>query len=601
MKRRPLLLALLLLVAGLIAYANSFRGVFLFDDILHIVLRDAVHELSWDLLRSNRRPAVSVTLAINYAWGELDVIDYHVVNLAVHLLAGLALLGLVRRTLMGIAVGPADWAAFIIAVIWVVHPLNSQPVNYITQRGESMMGLFYLLTMYCVARGPASSRSVPWYLAACFACLLAQWSKGVGVTIPLMVLLYDRTFLAGTFRGALRHRWPLHAAMILCTVVPLIQTGVAPGVINPTSTAVATVGFAYKGVTPAEYFLSQPGVILHYLGLSLWPGTLCLDYGWPVARTAGAIIAPLLVVSGLGLLTTWAVFRKRFIGFLGAWFFIILGPTSSFVPIKDLAFEHRMYLPSAAVVTLLVLGAWRGIQWLQARASLSPRTATILAATAATIVIAAMTARTLTRNRDYRSATAMWTSVVAARPGHARAWNYFGVAVHSTRPDDAIDAYRRAIALDPDEVGTYINFATLLVNLDRHEEAIEPFKAYLAAHPDEAKYRANLAYALMSVGRRDEAFVEYAATVRSDPDHFNARIGYAGGLYRLGRLDEAVDQYGAAILLRPGSTHGWLGRGLSLMRLRRYDEAIADFEMLLQYHPGDPDALSQLERAEQLR
>ena len=125
-------------------------------------------------------------------------------------------------------------------------------------------------------------------------------------------------------------------------------------------------------VTRWEYLRSQPGVVLHYLRLAVWPDALCLDYGWPVATSAGAIAWPLLALAALAGLTLWSIRRCPPVGLLAGWFFLCLAPTSSLVPIVDLAFEHRMYLPLAALAVAAVLLVYEGLELLSRRRRAGP-------------------------------------------------------------------------------------------------------------------------------------------------------------------------------------------------------------------------------------
>ena len=168
--------ALAVVFAGLLAYHNSFFGPFVFDDIPHITENPRIRQLwpPWDVLSPsssaliNARPVVDVSLAVNYALGGYNVWGYHALNLTIHILAGLTLFGIVRRTLrqpplrerFGAA---ADGLALAAALIWTVHPLQTESVTYVIQRAESIMGLFYLLTLYCFIRGAASPRPRLWY------------------------------------------------------------------------------------------------------------------------------------------------------------------------------------------------------------------------------------------------------------------------------------------------------------------------------------------------------------------------------------------------------------------------------------------------------
>ena len=351
------LACLVIVAAGLAAYCNSFDGPFIFDDVPSILHNPTIRQL-WPIGPALRppgggravqgRPVVNLSLAVNWAIGQDKVQGYHVLNLAIHLAAGLALFGVVRRTLRqprlsGRFAQAATGIALAAALLWTVHPLQTESVTYIVQRAESIMALFYLLTLYCVIRGAGSARPIAWYVLSVLVCLLGMASKEVMATAPLVVLLYDRTFLSGTFQGALRRRWPLYVALT-CT------WGLLAYLVAGSTDRGGSAGFGLS-MTVWQYALTQLGVITHYLGLAFWPAGLVFDYGWPIASSVGQILPGAIVISLLLAGTIWALIRYPAAGFLGACFFLILAPTSSFVPVTDAAFEHRMYLPLAAVTS----------------------------------------------------------------------------------------------------------------------------------------------------------------------------------------------------------------------------------------------------------
>ncbi len=348
-------LPLLVVVAAAAAYANSLTVPFVFDDV-SIPETPELHRL-WppSALIGTTRPLVQLSLALNYAAGGLVVIGYHLVNLAIHVAAALALFGLVALTLRTARLrtpwaGDASQLALAASGLWAVHPLQTESVTYVVQRSESLMALCYLLTLYCVARSAAAERPRPWQLAAVVACPLGMLSKPGMVTAPIPVLLYDRVFLAGSWSRAWRERRALYLGLAA-------TWGILLGLLTAPHESGTTAGFTMRDLTWLEYTSSQPAVVLHYLRLAIWPQGLVLDYAWPVAHGFAVIAPPLLVLIGLMVATVVLFRREPSAGFLGAAFFLILAPSSSVVPIKDLAFEHRMYLPLAPLAVLAVVSA----------------------------------------------------------------------------------------------------------------------------------------------------------------------------------------------------------------------------------------------------
>ena len=409
-----------------LAYSDSLTGEFLFDDRVDIIdnFTQRPPRPLWRVLATrdvsglhvHSRPVVVLSFAVNYLCGGFTTWNYHVTNLVIHILAGLVLLGIVRRTLllpgMERYAGASLPLAWLIALVWTLHPLETQAVSYIVQRYESLMGLFYVWALYCAIRALTGSRIRRWGALSFIASLLAMGSKEPAITIPLIVLLYDRAFVAGSFRESWRRHGGLHAALAIAGLlyIPFYWACSGTGQQRWAGFGIDTPWYAYAA--------TQPAVILHYLRLCFWPSGQCLEYGWPIARTAGEIVPGALVIGGLLAVTAWACWRRPRWGFLGAWFFLILAPTSSLMPIADVAYEHRMYLPSAAVCAVTVLALYELMRpRLAARVWTWPAAALYLLPVAA--VVLALGACTFLRNRVYASELAIWEDCVRKCPGNA--------------------------------------------------------------------------------------------------------------------------------------------------------------------------------------
>ena len=589
--------ALVITLAGLAAYSTSFDGVFLLDDHRRIVKNESIRHL-WPVGNHFRgtRPVVNLSLAFNHALGGLAVGGYHLFNLVVHLLAGLTLFGIVRRTLARVWRGStgaghrADLVALAVAVIWVVHPLNTQSVTYVIQRSESLMGLFYLLTLYCAVRAMEVPRPRRWYAGAVAACVLAMGCKAVAVTAPLLVLLYDRVFVAGGFAAALRRRRGLYIGLAGTWLV-LVATGAAQRVFLPGEDERPAAGFGFGEVSPLEYLMTQPGVIRHYLRLAVWPRGLCLDYAWPVARTPGQIVLPAaLILAGL-LATLWALRHRPRVGFVAAAFLLILAPTSSFVPVKDLAFEHRMYLPLAAVVVLAVLAfraaCHRAARWLSAPPAARRWLLVLLLVGAA----APLAVATMLRNRDYRSELVMWQDVVDKRPDNARARNNLGLALKKEgRLEEAAEHYRAAVRLAPEFAETHHNLGIVLRELGALEEAAACFRAALQLKPTFAEAQANLARTLRDSGDLAGALDHYRSVVSENPDFPVGHLELGNALLREGQTGQAVHHYREALRLKPDYCEAHNNLGLALKRQGQSERAAESFRAALDCRDRFPEA-----------
>lgn len=303
---------LVLIAAGLIVYANSFNGAFIGDDLGTIVQNPQIRQLSHlgqvllppaDTPLAGR-PLVQLSFAVNYAMHGLDLWGYHAVNLALHLACGILIFLLLQRI-----AHPALAAGT--ALLWVVHPLNSEVVNYLTQRTESTMALFFLLTMYFAARN--------WRAPAVAACVAGMLSKETMVMAPIAVLLFDWAG-SGTssFAELWRHRWKLYLALAATWIVPAAMLVTRGQSLN--------AGFSTARVSAWMYFLNQPSLILRYLRLALWPSDLVLYYGWPRALTLSYVWLPLLLVTALVVASLIALVKWRRIGAAAVSIFCVSRP-----------------------------------------------------------------------------------------------------------------------------------------------------------------------------------------------------------------------------------------------------------------------------------
>ena len=585
-----------ILAAGAVAvYSRTFSVPFLFDDPDAIVDNPTIRHWStafWPPLNTTAsgRPVLNLSLALNYAISGTAVWSYHALNLAIHVLAGLTLFGIIRRTL-ALRAGPSAFPiAFSAALLWTLHPLQTESVTYIIQRAESLMGLFYLLTLYCFIRGICAERaddrgphtgraSWVWFAFSIAACLLGMATKEVMVSAPLIVLLYDRTFVAGSFREAWRRRRVVHVAL---AATWLLLVGLVAGAGWDRS---GTAGFNV-GVTPWAYWLTQFEAVARYLWLSVWPHPLVFEYGeiWVNRLTDVALYA--LVVTALAVAVLVALWRRPAPGFLGAWFFAILAPTSVMPGRIQMIVEHRMYLPLAAVMTLAAMGI---------HAAVRRQSWVVFAALA--LGLGMLTAR---RNEDYRSVPAIWGDTVAKRPDNERAHYNLGNSLLDLpgRLNDAVAQYEEALRLKPDYGQAHYNLGVVFARMPgRLDGAIAHYEAALRLNPDSAEAHNNLGNAWSRVpGRLNDAVAEYEEALRLKPDFARAHSNLAGALAQMpGRLNDAIAQYEEALRLEPGYVQAHINLGVAFAQVPgRLDDAIAQYEKALRLQPDSAEAHNNL-------
>jgi tetratricopeptide (TPR) repeat protein len=591
-----------LAAAGVTAYANSFRGVFVYDDLDSIADNPCIRTL-WPLSEAMslplingdqtvaRRPLLSLSFALNRRLLSPEPWGFHLVNLAVHICAALLLFGIVRRTLC-LEPFRSRWGdkaaplALVVALLWEVHPLQTESVTYIVQRAESLMGMLYLLTLYCSLRGLTSDRGKYWLAAAVAACAAGMGVKEVMATAPLIVFLYDGTFISASYGDAWRRRWRFYAALAATWLVLLLPQVMGWQEASEDLTDRSLLAYA----------LTQPGVILYYLRLSFWPSPLVMDYNWPTAEGPLEIAAAGCVVAVLLGATAWGLFRRRWYGVVGAWFFLILAPSSSFVALNQNLEEHRMYLSLAAVVVLTVMaGAWL-LQRLPATAH-SP----FARAAAGVLVLAlaaGLTAQTINRNRDYRSRVALWRQNIEHRPTSYVAHINLGMALAvEGNFDEAADSFREAIIIDPNWDVIHLRLANALSKQHRWQEAVRHYRRALSMRPYnwEASYR--LAEALEAQGKAEEAIENYRDSLLLNRRNWAAHYKAGNLLAEQGRSAEAAEHFRQALRANPRDARTHIALGVTLQQLGQYAEAVGHFRRAIAINPGDADAHFNLANA----
>ena len=655
----------LIVVAAVAAYHNAFAAAFVFDDASAILKNPTIRHLwpVWDTLSPPvtgggvcGRPLVNFSFAVNYAISGTNVWSYHLLNLIIHVLAGLTLFGVVRRTLGQPVLRERFGAdalplAAVAALLWTVHPLQTESVTFVVQRNEALVGLFYLLTLYglirshetptpehvlpwtgdLLAQGVAASasertanvgptrpfdklrapslprgwrwwpRGMRWFVAfdagppalarplrsgfarsgACWvavsvvACLLGAASKEVIVTAPVVALLYDRTFLAGSFREAWRRRWALYAGLAGSWILlGFLMAGSAK--------RDGTVGFGL-GVSSWDYALTQCRAIVMYLQLCVWPHPLVLDYGTSVVHSAGEVWPQATAVLALLGIAIWALVKTPRIGFLAAAFFAILAPSSSVVPlISQTMAEHRLYLPLATVV----LAAVCGLHALIGRRSLS----------LGLVLAGALALLTLLRNEAYRTELSLWSDTVAKRPANARAHFNLGQSLLVLRRlPEARTQFEEALQIQPNFADAHNNLGNALFLAGHMADAEVHYRAALRLQPDSAEIHNNVGNVLLMSGNTEAAVAEYAQVLRIDPGYIKARnnLGYA--LRFLGRTPEAIAQFEEVLRTVPDSAEAHNNLGETLLLLGRRTEAAQQFDLALRFQPDYAKARSNLE------
>lgn len=369
------------IIAGLIliAYSNTFTSSFHFDDNPSIVENATIKRMTSEHIIdiiTGIRPVVNLSLMFNYQLGGLNVVGWHVFNIAVHIANSIFVYLLMLRTLNLPAVeakyqGKAERMALFGALLFAVHPVQTEAVTYIITRTELLATFFYLGAFLLFIKGARTNRS-SYYVGAFFTAALAMGSKEWAVTLPALLMVYDYLFIAeGKFR-VVASRWMAYVAVTIPWVIVLRNLDIFAG-----GGSGAGIGFnvsTTSGITAKTFWTTSLNVIWTYIRLLFLPIHQNLDYDYPIAKTLFefptllSFIGHIIVVSA----TFWLYKKKGWllIPFGVAWFYIGLSPVQSFVPIIDVIFEHRVYMPSIGFFLVFVV-AYEGLfEWWETRQAL---------------------------------------------------------------------------------------------------------------------------------------------------------------------------------------------------------------------------------------
>ncbi|MDP2158149.1 MAG: tetratricopeptide repeat protein [Nitrospirota bacterium] len=528
LKSNTFLIAALLAAAAV--YFPALHGGFQFDDYLSIAENPSIKNpselLSYSTVRSvfsGGRPLTLLTFALNYAIGGLAAEGYHILNLLAHLAVSTAVFFFVLHMIYASSPGGDNTKgrALLVAAIFALHPVQTGAVSYIVQRAEVLAAFFYLLSLYCLIRYLRTSgrKSAVYWATAMVLFLAGIGFKETVVTVPVMFFAYALFFEdRARIRKAAFGISPLLLAGVIITlkiVLSLEGSGHA--------------GFAIKDMGQPEYFYTQMRVLVTYVRLIFLPVNQNLDYDYPlnrdlfdlpvIASSSFLFITVIAALSSLKASGKWKWPLRR-AGFGMIWFIVILLPTSSFVPLKDLIFEHRVYLALAGIALTVVSLGEVGAAFFFPKISESSR---YLKAVAVLIVML-LAVLTYERNRVWESKPALWQDVVAKSPANPRAHYNLGVVLQDRGEyAAALDRYLEAIRLTPGYRDAYTNLGTAYVRLGMRDKGIAAFRAAGQLSSGDKLARFNLGVTYLDENMYDDARREFEAVLALDPNMAQAR------------------------------------------------------------------------------
>jgi Flp pilus assembly protein TadD len=593
----PWLLLAALLACAALAYRPALTGPFVLDDRGSIEANMRLREpgvvripTPAEMLGPGR-PVTEVTFALDWRAAGLEPHRYHLVGLLLHLAAVVAAFGFLSSLLRRAGHPRSRGVALAVAGLFALHPIQVESVAYAAQRAEVLSSLLYLLALWLLDRAAAGWpgwRGALSWAGGVIAWLVGMGAKTIAISAPGAFLLDQAVVAPAADRGAgpLRRR-TARALWIAAPLLALAAWSASLHLRSFESNPGGGAGFTATALGAGDYFLTQLRVQWLYLRLLAWPDALAFDRSFtPSAGVDGAVLAAAAGVVALLALGGWLWLRaeradgprpaERLGAFGILFWFVALAPTSSFVPVADLAVEHRVYLACLGPFLAVAVGTDALLRRLVPR----PRAAAAGAAMAA-LALLSLGLALRARARVWNSEEALWESSASASPGNARAWTNLGLS-RSRRGDraGAEAAYVRAwgVVDNPARAASLArNHAALLIQSGRAVEALTVLDRGMRLAPGDVSLHANRAAALGQLGRLAEALEEGRLAARSAPGDPLMRNLLGQVLTVNGDWPGALTEFQAAEGLDPGEPLYPVSAGMALTALGRRAEACAAF------------------------
>jgi len=592
-KNNNFLLIFAILMAGIIAYSNSFDCSFHFDDAHFLdasVTTDSATIDDWIRL-APARPLGILTFAVNYNLHKLDVWGYHLVNLTVHLVNALLIWWLTLMTLSTPTMKNEPLSkhktiiAFLAGFLFVTHPLATQSVTYIVQRFASLATLFYLLSLALFVKGKLwqgnQNISLLCFIASIVSGICGMLAKEIVFTLPFAIILYDFCFLkTAPWKLGFKDKGLIVSFSLLTIFLLLFFRTRSLDIFN---TVEAGQGYSYS-ISIKEYLLTQFRVILTYIRLLLLPINQNFDYDYPISTSIFHVktFFSFLVLSGIAA-TGLLLFKKyRLISFGIFWFFLTISIESSIIPIsQNVIFEHRTYLPSFGFFIALTGGLFSLFK--EKHLQIAIMILLFIAAINATL--------TYQRNKIWKDDYTLWSDNLKKSPNKARVNNGLGLALFEKgKFKEAIHYYNKAILIKPDYADTFNNRGAAYNGLGQYQRAIEDLNKTIRLDPASFQAYNNLGNTYNALGQYQRALSYYNESIRLKPNYADA-YNNRGTLYgKAGQYQLAIADFNKAIILKPDYALAYYNTGFAHSMVGHYNNAIEYFNKAIILVPGYTNA-----------
>lgn len=581
-------------LAAILVYSNIYTFPFVYDDVRVLTNNNRLQDLAhYDSPAKffTKRALVWYTFALNYRVNGLRVFGYHLVNVIVHVVSGWIVLFLSLTLLKSLASfsEPVRWlCAAAAALVFTVHPVQTQAVTYTVQRFASMAALFYMASVAFYLAARLSGRSSPEqgsvfrYLpaaglaaASALSAAMAMVSKENAASLPAVLLLVEYlAFEKNYTRWKKKIPW-IAAGLAVWVVFILLNAGFISRISGQKTLLEGITSVSQQSIHVGRwsYLCTQFNVLVIYLRLLFLPIRQNLDYLYHFKKGFFDGVTPLafLLLCGLLGLGMWLRKKHPVVTFSILWFFITLSVESSVIPIHDAVYEHRLYLPMfgySLLITYLLF-------------TFLPKKR-LVAGIICSLIILSLSLAAYQRNWTWQSELTLWSDVTEKAPHNNRGWYNLGLALHSTgRLPEAETAYRTSIQYNSEYDEAYNNLGALLCQTGRHREAIVLLKRALEINEAYADAYNNLGNALYSTGKKEEAVASYKKALAVNPDKTDCYGNLGRACLDSGRYGEAVSALKQAVQWYPEQTRLFHYLGKAHYLAGQKEEAIDSLQKVL--------------------
>ena len=525
----------------------------------------------------------NLTFAINYHFSQLKVWDYHLYNLVIHLINAIIVWWLTLLILSTPAiknypvVRHKNLIAFVTALMFVSHPLATESVTYIVQRLASIVALFSFLSIALYIKARLSDKNgfakYLWFASSVVSAIFAFHSKENSYTLPFAVALIELCFfrtkkLSFNFKD---YRVILIGASFIGFIL-FVFYKFSFHILKPIAPNSTT---DFKLITPLNYFLTQFSVIIKYIQLLFLPTKLNLDYDFPLSNSIFEIrtLFSFIVILSLISLSIFLYKKNRIFSFGIAFFFLALLVESSIIPIADLIFEHRTYLPSYGFFLILSSGIYM-LLWDKYKN---------LAISIFVVIIISNSYLTYQRNYVYENDLTLWNDVISGSPNKARAYNDRGdVFTVQNKLDEALRDYNKAIELQDSYPSAYSNRGYILTKMHKYDQALKDLNKAIELRPKFDIAYNNRGNLYSKMAKKDSALNDFNTAIELNPAYSDAYSNRGQLLTTENRFDDALSDLNKSIEINPNYPNAYLNRGCLYNNIKKRQDALIDLNKAIE-------------------